>query len=194
MQLPVGVEYAQCTLDALDSVGTYHSDLQVYPIDILPPLPKAYRIGIDDMQCARMCLYVFGCPDAHMCPVGSVEVELVAKLSHTRIVDVGDFEKYSILGHTETLTESFIIYIHNSDNHMNHGPIPRDVYISKKMMVMVHDEELYRKGHFIVIIPPHFDLPYVWCIRDPLRADGLGIQIDEQQLVLLLRGANYILY
>jgi len=29
---------------------------------------------------------------------------------------------------------------------------------------------------------------------DPLRADGLGLQIDEQQLVLILRGANFVLY
>ena len=41
------------TLDALESVGTYyHDDLQVYPVDILPPSPKAYRKCIRVPRCA----------------------------------------------------------------------------------------------------------------------------------------------
>jgi len=195
MELPASVEYATSTRHALESTDTfYHEHVRVYPTELIPALPKAYRMGLEDNKCARMCLYVFGCPDAHLCPVGSVEVELVAKLSHTCLVNVGDFDRYAILGHTNTLTESFIIYIHNVDNDTHHGPIPIDVYMSKKLMVMVHDDELYRKGHLIVIVPPHPDLPGTWCILDPLRADGLGLQIDEQQLVLILRGANFVLY
>lgn len=187
------IEFAKSSKHALEADGDIYYHEYVNSTESIPRIEKIHRMSVDSELCARMCLYAYGCPKAYLCPVGQVNVTVVSALSDTEITNVLEPDTFAILGHTKTLTDSFLIYVRNFHSNVSYSPIAKNIYICKRLILLVHDDELYRDGHYILIWPPeqHSD---VWYVRDPLRADGLALMISEEQLLLLLRGATCILH
>jgi hypothetical protein len=197
--LPRNVEWTtvDCTLDEFAKVKV--EILKPYPIDLIEPIPPAFRMTKGDTNCSSCALFAYnGVEDA---PKELTIVELMNFMNKSKkqrktkmYVKPNECVSHSamFINASDRYTPCLVYFQDMTANEPMY-PQPNEWFTEKTYIVLTHPI-FYPDKHCLVIIPPHVDLPDVWCLRDPFRKDGSGVCINETQLSLLYAYASLIFW
>ena len=121
----------------------------------------------------------------------------------TQIYGPCDRPRYmGIFGFTEDRQRAFIVYI-QSPAGSDREPPPVCMW-SRRLILLLWDDFLYKDGHAIVVWPPSDDRTFPqrrrlglkdrWAVRDPWGKSGKAFGVNRRQLGMLIAGSTYILY
>lgn len=166
-----------------------------HPSSLTPDIPKMYRMGHKGYTCSIRALYAFNGTRV----VGRrLTVQQMAKaLGPNMVVHRRPHDQVlyrGVFANTEDRLRGFVLYIKTKGAPLpTPNPQPAE-WFDRRLILVTWDDLMYPEGHCVVIWPPTPELPELWSLRDPWRADGSAVSLKKRQLAMLLAGADYVLY
>lgn len=166
-------------------------------------LPAEWTMGPNDSHCAHCGVFAFCGRDLRSHHVDELSIKNIARLTGCKFKELdpppANYGTVAVLK-SDWTTMHFLRRINLTSSEPCR--LVPNIWRNTPLLLLVFDEELYPHGHFIAVhdsgrcctCTSYVRCRHTWNLLDPLRANGMTVQLNLEQFSLFFAGCHSVVY